>query len=44
MARTDKVITGIFVIGLTGYLTDKGFALFISKVLRGAEIHDGNQA
>ncbi len=37
MARTDKVIAGIFVIGLTGYLCDRFFALLASKFMKGAD-------
>ena len=35
MSRTDKVIVGIFVIGIVGYFTDRIFAFFISKFLKG---------
>lgn len=35
MSRTDKVIVGIFVIGIVGYLTDLVFGFVISKVLKG---------
>lgn len=42
MARTDKVIVGIFVIGLVGYTSDKIFAFFISSVLKGVEINAGD--
>ena len=36
MSRTDKVIAGILIIGVVGYVTDKIFALAIRKLLRGA--------
>lgn len=36
MSRTDKVIVGILVIGGVGYLTDRLFALVISKFLKGS--------
>ena len=35
MSRTDRVIVGIVVIGLVGYLTDKIFGLVLNKVLKG---------
>lgn len=35
MSRTDKVIVGIFVIGLVGYLCDWVFGLFIHKIIKG---------
>lgn len=35
MSRTDKVIVGIFVIGIIGYLTDLLFGFIISKILKG---------
>lgn len=35
MSRTDKVIVGILVIGVVGYLTDRIFGLVISKLLKG---------
>jgi len=37
MSRTDKVIVGILVIGLVGYITDRLFAFFIDKALKGSE-------
>ncbi|MBE6054634.1 MAG: ABC transporter permease [Clostridium sartagoforme] len=37
MSRTDKVIVGILVIGIVGYLTDRLFAFIISKALKGSE-------
>lgn len=36
MSRTDKVIVGILVIGMVGYVTDRIFALAISKLLKGS--------
>ena len=36
MSRTDKVIVGIFAIGIAGYLTDRIFGLLISFFLKGA--------
>ena len=36
MSRTDKVIVGILVIGVVGYITDRLFALIIDKSLKGA--------
>lgn len=36
MSRTDKVIVGILVIGIVGYVTDRIFALAISKLLKGS--------
>ena len=36
MSRTDKVIVGIFTIGIAGYLTDRIFGLLISIFLKGA--------
>lgn len=35
MSRTDKVIVGIFVIGIVGLLTDRLFAFLISRLLKG---------
>ena len=35
MSRTDKVIVGIFVIGIVGLLTDKIFGIVIKKVFKG---------
>ena len=37
MSRTDKVIVGILVIGIVGYLTDRLFAFIINKTLKGSE-------
>ncbi|MBQ5695317.1 MAG: ABC transporter permease [Clostridium sp.] len=37
MSRTDKVIVGILVIGILGYLTDRLFAFVINKTLKGSE-------
>jgi len=37
MSRTDKVIVGILVIGIVGYITDRVFALIIDKALKGSE-------
>lgn len=42
MARTDKVIAGIFVIGFTGYLCDKCFALLVANFIKGAESNERN--
>ncbi|MDU5105522.1 ABC transporter permease [Clostridium sp.] len=36
MSRTDKVIVGILVIGVVGYMTDRLFAFVISKLLKGS--------
>jgi sulfonate transport system permease protein len=36
MSRTDKVIVGIFVIGVVGYVTDWLFGLMIKRLLRGS--------
>ena len=35
MSRTDKVIIGIFTIGLLGLLTDKLFGIVIRKWMKG---------
>lgn len=35
MSRTDKVIVGIFVIGIVGMATDKLFGIVIKKLLKG---------
>ena len=35
MSRTDKVIVGIFVIGIVGYATDRIFGLAIGRLLKG---------
>ena len=37
MSRTDKVIVGILVIGVVGYITDRFFAYIIDKSLKGTE-------
>ena len=37
MSRTDKVIVGILVIGIVGYITDRLFALIIDKTMKGSE-------
>ncbi len=37
MSRTDKVIVGILVIGVVGYITDRLFALIIDKALKGSD-------
>ena len=37
MSRTDKVIVGILVIGVVGYVTDRLFAFIIDKSLKGTE-------
>lgn len=37
MSRTDKVIVGILVIGMVGYITDRLFAFIIDKALKGSE-------
>lgn len=36
MSRTDKVIVGIFVIGIVGLVTDKLFGIILNKVFKGA--------
>lgn len=36
MSRTDKVLVGIFVIGIVGLLTDKLFKIVIKKLFKGA--------
>lgn len=36
MSRTDKVIVGIFVIGIVGLVTDKLFGILLRKVFKGA--------
>lgn len=36
MSRTDKVIVGILVIGIIGYLTDILFGFIISRILKGS--------
>ena len=40
MSRTDKVIVGIIVIGLVGYITDKLFGMAIKKMFKGV-LKDG---
>ena len=35
MSRTDKVIVGIFVIGIVGTVTDKIFGFVIKKIFKG---------
>lgn len=37
MSRTDKVIVGILVIGIVGYITDRLFALIIDKTMKGSD-------
>ena len=39
MSRTDKVIVGILVIGVIGYITDRVFALIIDKALKGSDVN-----
>ena len=39
MSRTDKVIVGILVIGIVGYITDRVFALIIDKALKGSDVN-----
>lgn len=39
MSRTDKVIVGIFVIGIVGYATDRIFGLIIGKLVKGNGNH-----
>lgn len=39
MSRTDKVIVGILVIGVIGYITDRLFAFIIDKTLKGTEVN-----
>lgn len=36
MSRTDKVIVGIFIIGLVGLATDKIFGIVLHKIFKGA--------
>ena len=38
MSRSDKVIAGILVIGLVGYLTDRLFGLLIRALIRGGRV------
>ena len=42
MARTDKVIVGILVIGLVGYCSDKLFALLVDAILKGEKENERN--
>lgn len=42
MSRTDKVIVGILVIGITGYLVDRCFGILIRKLTKGAGEHGWN--
>ncbi len=42
MSRTDKVIVGIFAIGLVGILTDRIFVLVLRKILKGRDIYVRN--
>ena len=42
MSRTDKVLVGIFVIGVVGILTDKVFGMVMKKVLKGSGEHGWN--
>lgn len=35
MSRTDKVIVGIFVIGIVGFITDRIFGIMIKKLFKG---------
>ena len=35
MSRTDKVIVGIFVIGIVGLITDKLFGIALRKLFKG---------
>lgn len=42
MSRTDKVIVGILVIGVVGYITDRLFAFIIDKALKGSEENGWN--
>ena len=37
--RQDKVIVGIFVIGIVGYATDRIFGLIIGKLVKGNGNH-----
>lgn len=39
MSRTDKVIVGILVIGVIGYITDRVFAFIIDKALKGSDVN-----
>mgnify|MGYP006369969525 CR=1 FL=1 len=41
-ALTDKVIVGILVIGVVGYITDRLFAFVIDKALKGSENNGWN--
>ena len=42
MARTDKVIVGILVIGLVGYMSDKLFALLVDRFVKGEKDNGRN--
>lgn len=42
MSRTDKVIVGIFAIGIVGMLTDKMFGIVIKKLLKGTDDNGWN--
>ena len=42
MSRTDKVIVGIFVIGIVGILVDKMFGIVLKKLLKGSDAYGGN--
>ena len=35
MSRTDKVIVGIFVVGIVGLVTDKLFGILLKKLFKG---------
>ena len=35
LSRTDKVIVGIFVVGLVGLATDKCFGFLLKKLFKG---------
>ena len=42
MSRTDKVIVGIFVIGIVGLITDKLFGIALKKLFKGNGEHGWN--
>lgn len=42
MSRTDKVIVGIFAIGIVGILTDRIFVLVLGKILKGRDVYVRN--
>ena len=42
MSRTDKVIVGIFAIGLVGILTDRIFVFVLGKLLKGRDVYVRN--